>query len=282
MIIYKLTSPSGNVYIGKTKQDLEVRFQQHITLWKQLNEGDNLTYKLHHAFNKYPPETWKKEIILECDENNVDYHEIEQIKIHDSYKHGYNSTIGGDGTNGYISSEKHKQGISEGRKKWFQSEAGLKWKEVLRQKRIEYNNSRRGIPNCNKGKKIILSEESQKSKSKKLSKSLKGRIFSEEHRQNLSNSKIGKLHSAEHKKKISESQIGRKQTQRQKDIVKKVNSAWWSVTHPNGKVENIQNLNEFCKQYGLDQSNLCRGSHKKFKAVKLTEKGQELKNLEQI
>jgi len=34
MVIYKLTSPSGKSYVGKTSKSIEKRLKTHISLWK--------------------------------------------------------------------------------------------------------------------------------------------------------------------------------------------------------------------------------------------------------
>ena len=52
---------------------------------------------IHKAMLKYGPAAFKAEIIEECDDSSL--HEREQfwIEYYDSYKNGYNSTLGGEG-----------------------------------------------------------------------------------------------------------------------------------------------------------------------------------------
>jgi hypothetical protein len=42
----------------------------------------------------------------------------------------------------------------------------------------------------------------------------------------------------------------------------------WLVTHPDGHQELIKNLNEFCKNYGLDSGHMCRVSQGRLKQHK--------------
>ncbi len=73
----------------------------------------------------------------------------------------------------------------------------------------------------------------------------------------------------EHKKNISRGLMGKKNTDRQKRLVAEKLSSVWEVTSPIGEVTIIKNLNAFCKEQNLDQGNLSRGSHKKWKARKI-------------
>ena len=76
----------------------------------------------------------------------------------------------------------------------------------------------------------------------------------------------GKKLSKEHREKIAKAGIGKKQTKKQKEAVTKANSKEWIITYPDGKTEKVFNLNAFCREHNLDQSNLCRGSHRKYLA----------------
>lgn len=91
--------------------------------------------------------------------------------------------------------------------------------------------------------------------SKKISKSLKGKSKSEEHKQALRKpKKKGYKQTLDHKYKRSMS-----------------NSCEWYITFPDGHKEIIKNLSEFCRQEGLKygQSNLIHGwSYKGYKAKK--------------
>lgn len=118
--IYKLTSPSGKSYIGKTSRSLIIRFREHISAWKT----KKFKSKLYNAFDKYNPSLWSKEIIFETTDKNIIYDkEDEYIKKYDTIKNGYNILLGGTkGSTGmkFKFTEEHKRKISialKGKKK---------------------------------------------------------------------------------------------------------------------------------------------------------------------
>lgn len=91
--IYKITNlVNGKVYIGKTIYDCEKRFKQH------LKEAKKQTHrKLYDAINKYGQENFIVETLIETDNSKLDELEQYYIRQYDSFRTGYNMTIGGDG-----------------------------------------------------------------------------------------------------------------------------------------------------------------------------------------
>lgn len=90
--IYKITSPTGRIYIGQSK-DIKNRFngyKQHLGKTQP---------KLHASLKKHGCDVHKFEIIHECGENELNNLEKQYIKIYDSFesKHGLNLTTGGEG-----------------------------------------------------------------------------------------------------------------------------------------------------------------------------------------
>lgn len=103
LIIYKITNSLNNKsYIGYTKHSLDTRWGQHISL--AVKHPSNR--KFYNAIKKYGIDAWNKEILLEVN-NIIDAKEkeIELIKQFNTYDFGYNSTRGGDGSNGIIMSK---------------------------------------------------------------------------------------------------------------------------------------------------------------------------------
>lgn len=89
--IYKLISPSEKVYIGITSQK-PISYR-----WKN-GKGYSENTKIGQAINKYGWDNFQHEVI---EENIISLEEAklkEQywINFYDSYRNGYNSTIGGD------------------------------------------------------------------------------------------------------------------------------------------------------------------------------------------
>lgn len=185
--IYKISSPSGRVYIGQT-----INFKNRLTHHKKLTRPDT---KLAKAIIKYGWDNLSKEIIdtietttKEDRDKKLNNLEIYYIQLYNSYKNGYNCTTGGDGTVGRNHSKETKQ--------------------FLR--------------NMNLGK--TLSVEHKENISKGLKNN--PRIITEETRRKLSASKLGdknpnykKVPSEETKLKMSISQTGRHHTQESKDKI---------------------------------------------------------------
>lgn len=94
MIIYKVTNTlNGKIYIGKTKQSLSKRKARH---YESANHKSDTNF--HSALRKYPKEVFLWEIEMECtDENELNESEMYFINKYDTYKTGYNMTLGGNG-----------------------------------------------------------------------------------------------------------------------------------------------------------------------------------------
>jgi group I intron endonuclease len=93
-VIYKITSPIGKVYIGRTK-NFNGRMAEH----KHNALVKKSTYPIHKAIRKYGWDDMKKEILCEIEEDKAQKLEEEFILAYDSVKRGYNSTYGGFGGN---------------------------------------------------------------------------------------------------------------------------------------------------------------------------------------
>ena len=80
-------------YVGQSI-DIHRRWAQH----KQQNFIARDTF-LYNSFKKYGLESFNFYIIEECDESLLNEREIYWISYYDSFRHGYNMTIGGSGNN---------------------------------------------------------------------------------------------------------------------------------------------------------------------------------------
>lgn len=123
--IYKLTcNITGKVYIGKTL-DVDRRMLQHSKITPKYS------HHLANAIKKYGIESFTEEVIFEVESEDravlntaLSNAEKTYIKQYNSYKNGYNSTIGGEGTSGFHWLESSKKKVSESLKKFFKSERG--------------------------------------------------------------------------------------------------------------------------------------------------------------
>ena len=91
-IIYKLTSPSGKIYIGQTTRTLEARYREHCCGYEKSI--------ISSAIKKYGSDNIIREIIYECNNNELDENEIKYIKHYSSLEpNGYNIKTGGSSGN---------------------------------------------------------------------------------------------------------------------------------------------------------------------------------------
>lgn len=87
--IYKITSPSGKIYIGQSK-NIEQRFGQYRRLQCKNQKA------LYNSLIKYGVENHIFEIIIECLLEELNYNELKYIEKIGSYKNGLNMTKGGE------------------------------------------------------------------------------------------------------------------------------------------------------------------------------------------
>lgn len=115
--IYKITNIlNGLVYIGQTKHKAIDRYNAHINTYKNT--------KFYNSIHKYGSENFILEI-LEDNVNNEDLDalEIKYIAEYDSFNNGYNETLGGQGTHGYVFTKKDREKKSKSMKEtWKHSE----------------------------------------------------------------------------------------------------------------------------------------------------------------
>ena len=108
--IYKITNLINNKsYIGKSIK-IEERFSYHKTPSHWVQEENKPLYR---AFKKYGIDNFDFSIVEECDKTELNIKEIYWIGYYDTYKNGYNATLGGDGgktsNQGFFSEDEIKQ-----------------------------------------------------------------------------------------------------------------------------------------------------------------------------
>lgn len=100
-IIYIITSPDGKNYIGQTTRAFAVRLNGHKSAAGNLTKKDGCRC-LNNAIRKHGWDEFTKDIILECDNDELNFYEAYFIKEYDSLApNGYNLTLGGDSNKEY-------------------------------------------------------------------------------------------------------------------------------------------------------------------------------------
>lgn len=108
--IYKIKNKINHkCYIGQS-QDISRRVYAHIYA---LTNGIHDNVHLQRAWDKYGCDNFKISVIEICEPDALDDAEIKYIAQHDSYRTGYNRTLGGGGVRGYCFSEGAKQKMKE-------------------------------------------------------------------------------------------------------------------------------------------------------------------------
>lgn len=149
--IYCITClTNGKMYIGQTSKTIEERFQSHI---HKAEIGKN--YALYRAIRKYGPENFTIEEVMFVEaptkeelKQKLDYLERRFIARYDTLRHGYNMTIGGDGSIGLSWSK-------ESRKKLGKSLKGRKFTEEHRKKISEAKRGKKRPPLSDEWKRKI-------------------------------------------------------------------------------------------------------------------------------
>ena len=93
--IYKITNDiNDKIYIGKTLNTIEKRFKEHC---EDSRRDKKEKRPLYFAMKKYGIEHFHVELIEECEENALSDREVYWIEFYNSFRDGYNATLGGDG-----------------------------------------------------------------------------------------------------------------------------------------------------------------------------------------
>lgn len=125
--IYKITSPSGKVYIGQSV-NIHNRFNKYLNI--NNSKGQR---KLNNSFKKYGVENHIFEIIEEC--------EFEQLNIRERYWQDYYDVLGKNGLNCVLTetnskirilSEEYKRKISKSKKGVWSGEKNPNFNNKLR------------------------------------------------------------------------------------------------------------------------------------------------------
>ena len=97
--IYCITNDiNGKKYIGQTADNIEERFKEHLS---SINAKRDYDRPLYRAMRKYGIEHFHISLIEECSTESLDTQEEFWIQYFDTYKNGYNATLGGQGNKGY-------------------------------------------------------------------------------------------------------------------------------------------------------------------------------------
>jgi group I intron endonuclease len=154
--IYKITSPSGNIYIG---QSIDVDYR--LLRYKRMTTGSGQT-KLWRSLNKYGAEKHVYEVVIECDVSKLNELERYYQEYFDCVKNGLNCRYTKTNDKSGRMSEDSRINNSIAQKEYW------RLNKHLREPRKQSDESKLKISKANTGRKY--------SKEVNLSKGRKGRV----------------------------------------------------------------------------------------------------------
>ena len=187
---------TGKWYVGQTIKSVERRWEGHL---KDAARGSN--NKFHRAIRKYGEENFTVEEVMSVEaptkkelKAKLDFLEQHFIQKFDTFRNGYNMTLGGEGKLGAIYSEESRKKMSisalkrcdENFRKRVSDSAKCLWKSESFRNRFSKNQSE-----------FMKRKDVQK----KLSESRRGIKFSEEHKRKISEAVTGERNGMFGKKK---------------------------------------------------------------------------------
>ncbi len=173
--IYKITSPSGKIYIGQSR-DINRRIHHY-----KYNFGKGQP-RIYNSIMKYGWENHNFEIICECDESELNKLEIYYIRFYDTFNSIQGMNLNEGGNSSCL--------LDETKKKISKSLKGIKRSKETKEK---MSISKKGVHS------YFPSEKTKQ----KLSIAIKGIKRSKETKEKMSKCKTGLTHSNETKLKIS-------------------------------------------------------------------------------
>lgn len=116
--IYKITSPDGKVYIGQTRNAVEIRWKQHE---RSARTGKFSSPLFHRAIAKFGWDNFTREVVVTGPLHMLDAYETAFILMYKSFgPRGYNLTFGGDGACCVVISEAGRQTKSDKLRKYVE------------------------------------------------------------------------------------------------------------------------------------------------------------------
>jgi group I intron endonuclease len=166
--IYKITSPSEKIYIGKTT-NIEIRFKDYKKF--NCNSQKILCSSLKkYGFDKHNIEIIKEGVYSDTELNQL---EVYYIDLYNSFNrdniNGMNLTFGGEGCTGRVMSEETKRKIGEKSKLRRHSDE-VKRKISENRKKVGFTEAQKLAAEKSRGRKIIKSEEWIKNNAESIKK----------------------------------------------------------------------------------------------------------------
>lgn len=170
-IIYKYTGPTGKVYIGQTIHPVNRRAQH--------KRAETDSY-FHRAIRKYGYDAFKYEIIVKISSptkeqlhKELDKAEMFYIKVYDTFKNGYNQSLGGDGPKGR---EPWNKGVPQTEEQKEKQRKAMTGRKASEETKAKMSVARTGLKRTDETKKNISAALKGKEKKKNFYLTPEGKI----------------------------------------------------------------------------------------------------------
>lgn len=195
--IYKITSPSGKIYIGQS-----VNISNRLSKYKNLNCKSQRV--LYNSIIKYGWDYHKFEVLCECD--------IEELNDKERYYQDLFNVVGSKGLNCMLTTTSTKTGkasketisILTGRKLSDNTREKMRNRKVSKETRLKISESNKGRVVSDETKNKISQSNKGKIRTKECIEKMKQRIVSEEQLTRLKTINIGRKATPEIRKKLSD------------------------------------------------------------------------------
>lgn len=143
-------------YVGQSNNIRKRNLYELRNLRNGVFHYNNSNNHIVQAWQKYGENAFEWVVLEECEIDKLDEREIFWIKEKDSYRNGYNQTLGGGGSRGVIVSEETKRKMSLSSKGEKHPFWGKHRTEETKKKLSLWRTGRKGMPMTEKVKKILI------------------------------------------------------------------------------------------------------------------------------
>lgn len=143
-------------YVGQSNNIRKRNLYELRNLRNGVFHYNNSNNHIVQAWQKYGENAFEWVVLEECEIDKLDEREIFWIREKDSYRNGYNQTLGGGGSRGVIVSEETKRKMSLSSKGEKHPFWGKHRTEETKKKLSLWRTGRKGMPMTEKVKKILI------------------------------------------------------------------------------------------------------------------------------
>ena len=223
-IIYRaISKTSGKVYVGKTTKTLEKRKYQHL-----YESRRGCQFKLHRAIRLYGEDDFLWEILETINSgDDLGIREVYWVSLFDSFRNGYNLTLGDEGAPGWKAPDSFKE-------KCRISSTGRKHSESAKEKvRLFQTGIKRSLETKEKLRLGKIGKKKTPEHIAKMRAASTGKKLSDEAKKKVSDFQRGLKRSDETKKRVSMAVTEHMKNPERRRIVSEAITKYWKEYREN-------------------------------------------------